>query len=110
MMRIHAPSALRLNLLLLLAAACGRPPPDAQPHRPTRSAAISAGTPATTVTVDTSVFSIGRETTSGNSVVRQWNQYDALGRPVAVQHVIGDSSYVYSANYGYPQGAVPGPG
>lgn len=64
------------------------------------------GAPATAIVVDLSFNQIGRPTTQGNGVFRTFHQYDARGRAVRTQHVIGDSSYLYIKTYGNPSGTA----
>ncbi len=97
--------------MAIWAAGCGARD-DGSVASATAAVQSPVGKPASSIDVDLSIWQTGRLTSAGNGLYRHWNQYDALGRTTKVQHIIGDSSYLYSSNYGYPQGsvAVTGPG
>src|SRR5215813_3439627 len=57
----------------------------------------------TTIVINVTANQIGRQTWMGNGLMRTFNQYDALGRATAAQHVLDAVSYVYQSAYGYPQ-------
>jgi RHS repeat-associated protein len=59
------------------------------------------GSPDAGIIVNTTTFPIGRLTRMGNGLYRSINQYDALGRTTAVQHVMENVSYVYETTFGY---------
>lgn len=58
------------------------------------------------LTADVSRNQIGRLTSGGGGAVRTYMQYDGLGRPTAIQHVLEGTSYLYRTQYGYPQTAL----
>jgi RHS repeat-associated protein len=91
-------------ILVLMTGACSTTP------NATSGRGYAIGQPANAILVNVSGHSIGRASEAGNGQVRTFSQYDARGRSSAVQHVMDDWSYVYSNTYGYPQGAVSGPG
>ena len=103
---------MKTNLLVALAiaaSACGQ---KNDPPIAASSSALSVGTPANYIAVDIASNQTGRLTSAGNGLYRKWNQYDVMGRPSAVQHIIGDESYLYTSTFGYPRSdvAAAGPG
>ena len=90
-------------VVVLCAAACAGVQSDSGFSQKTQ-AAVSG--PANTIVVDLSSNQIGRLTHQGNGLVRSYSQYDSLGRVTKSQHVIGNSSYVYTQTYGYPNGTA----
>src|SRR5262249_41230162 len=51
---------------------------------------------------------VGRLTHMGNGLNATFNEYDTIGRAKKVQHVIGNSSYLYTTTYAYATRAVSG--
>jgi RHS repeat-associated protein len=94
-----------LRLFSGVAVAAGLPAACSGGHADPLGATTDAvlGGPATAIVVNTGTNAIGRLTQSGNSLVQAFQQYDALGRAAKVQHVIGNTSYLYATAFGYPQ-------
>jgi RHS repeat-associated protein len=90
-------------LVLASSAACGR---LGEGNTIGHFSAASTNAPANVITVDIVTNQKGRLTHMGNGLIRTFNQYDVLGRVTKAQHVIGNSSYVYSTIYGYPSGSA----
>src|SRR5262245_2001784 len=75
------------------------------------SVGTGTGVHRANTTINTSSNQVGRVTSTGNSDFRSAFQYDALGRAIAVEYDFdGTPPAVYHTTYGYPQGAVGGPG
>lgn len=108
-MRLVPTTSLRWILSYVVLAGCGAASFDGASTA--RAVQSIVGVPATAISVDVSVNQIGRSTTQGNGVFRTFHEYDARGRSLKTQHVIGDTSYLYTTTYGNPGGdaAAGGP-
>jgi RHS repeat-associated protein len=97
----YARSAGLLIAVLLLSCTAG--------GNPTDDVAQTAAAVSLSITLSNE---IGRAVSTGNGLARRFVAYDARGRDIAAQHVLDNTSYVYTTAYGYPQSAisVTGPG
>jgi RHS repeat-associated protein len=92
---------LAVTIGFLITAGCGVGKVTVGSPQQGKANTQAVGSPDAGIIVNTTTNQIGRLTRMGNGLYRSLNQYDALGRDTAVQHVMENVSYVYETTFGY---------